>query len=330
MAKIDKNLLFLISEESRSKIKAIGLILKKSPQRIKYEIKVFKRENILAEPYCIIDYGQLDLILFRVYFKGGYTSEKDKARIIRYLSDNHYITSIHEFNGEYDLAVDMISPNPSRFNKEIKKIASQVPSLNNYIVLLNVVTHIYPKNYLASPHLQRTGADQETVVGGDRPIKNITKDEMTLVKLLSERPNSRLTYLSKDAEMNIKTMKKSLHHLISSRIIRGFKYNINITKIGAYKFRLFLNLHNVSQESDNNLLQFLLTTRETVQMNRTVGEWDMEIDIESLDRARVRQIILKLREEFKDIIQSFKIIEVLEAHKISYIPRYIFDEKVMT
>jgi len=71
----------------------------------------------------------------------------------------------------------------------------------------------------------------------------------------------------------------------------------------------------------------LLKTREIVQMNKTVGDWDMEIDIESLDSGRIRQIILQIREEFKDIIERFNLIEFHDSYKKSYLPNYLFREE---
>ncbi|MBI4983198.1 hypothetical protein HZC32_00955 [Candidatus Woesearchaeota archaeon] len=86
MVGINSDLLYLYSENGRAKIKDVAFLLKKSPQRLKYMLKVMDREGIVYNPHCIFDYSYFGLILFRVYFKGGYISEHDKIEIIRKLS----------------------------------------------------------------------------------------------------------------------------------------------------------------------------------------------------------------------------------------------------
>ena len=41
----------------------------------------------------------------------------------------------------------------------------------------------------------------------------------------------------------------------------------------------------------------------------------------------INEKVEELREEFKDIIQTFNLIEFFRYYKRSYIPMYLFDEK---
>ena len=41
-------------------------------------------------------------------------------------------------------------------------------------------------------------------------------------------------------------------------------------------------------------MSYFLKTREIVKVNKTVGDWDIEVDIESMDRNYIRLIIMKL------------------------------------
>src|SRR3989338_10876894 len=132
MVKFDRSLLFLYSENARAKIKDLSGTLKKSSQRLKYSIEKFEKEGIINNAHCVFDYSYFGFILFRVYFKGGYISEKDKAEIIRKLGENPFVVSMYEMTGEYDIAIEISAPNPSRFNKELRKITSLIPTFTHY------------------------------------------------------------------------------------------------------------------------------------------------------------------------------------------------------
>ena len=156
MVKIDYNMLYLKSENARMRLKAVSKALRKSPQRLKYNFDVFEKEDIIKNPYCIFDYSYFGLVLFRAYLRGVYVAEQDKKRIIDELRENPYIVSVYGLTGEYDLVVEFASPNPSKFNKELKKIVNLMPTLNDYKIVLNIVTHIYPRHYLVRTNDPKT------------------------------------------------------------------------------------------------------------------------------------------------------------------------------
>jgi DNA-binding Lrp family transcriptional regulator len=308
---------FLYSENARAKIKDIAQALKLSSQRVKYNIDLLEKEAFIHHPHAILDHSYMGLLLFRVYFKGGYISEGDKLNIIRQLRDHPYITCIYEMSSGYDLVLELAAPNPSRFNKEIKRVAQIIPSLNNYEVTLNVVSHIYPRMYLSGlPH----NVTKEIIVGGDRAVQAWTPSEMAVMHTLLSNPTQGISHIAKTTDLHQKTVKDTIKSLKQKKILKGFKYVLNSRKLGIRKFRLFLSLHNISSEREDRLLDFCLKTDEIVQMNKTIGDWDIEIDIASFREERIRQLTAQIRQDFKDLIESFSMAEIYQFYKKGYLP----------
>ena len=322
--KIDNNLVYLRLENARMRLKEISSLLNKSSQRLKYSLNNLEKESILINPHCVFDYSYFGILLFRVYFKGGYISEKDRKNIIEQLSDDPYIVSIYELEGEFDLIMEFACPNPSKFNKELKKIATLIPTLNHYKIVLNVVTHLYPKYYLTKDS-NLTILNNVHIIGGDRDVKEFNKNEMSVIKNILLNPKIRVTELANKSGINVKTANSILKNLKKNKVIRGFKYALDTNKLKINKFRLFIELHNLSPEKEKQIVDHMLKIEEIVQLNKTVGDWDMEVDIESFDKEKVRSIVMRLREEFKEIIQGFNIIEFYKYHKKSYLPLYLFE-----
>ena len=357
MGKIDYSMLYLKSENARMRLKEVSKALRKSSQRLKYNLNMLEKEEIIKNPYSVFDYSFFGLILFRIYLRGVYVADQDKKKIINELSNNPYIVSIYELTGEYDLVVEFASPNPSKFNKEFKKIVNLMPNLNDYKIVLNIVTHLYPRHYLikagsrAGSRITKNVKNKkiissstpdnmidtkitdyqpqyiEKVIGGDREREIFTENEMKVIKALLIYPTSRLSSLAKYSGLNVKTVKTISKNLAKRSVIRGFRYILGKDKLGIHAFRLFLKLHHITQEREASLISYLRSTKEIIQSNKTVGDWDMEIDIESLDSGRIRQIILQIREEFKDIIERFNLIEFHDSYKKSYLPNYLFREE---
>ena len=330
MVKTDKELLFLYSENARVKIRELASLLKKSSQRLKYNVKTLEKDRIVFNPYSVIDYSFFGLLLFKVYFKGGYVSEKNKNAILQKLREHPYIVSIYELDGAFDLVIEMEAKNASRFNKELRGITNTTPTLNNYKVLLNVVTHLYPRLYLlkhsslANELTSKFGKD--TVVGGDRQIEYFSRSETAVLYNIVLTPKTRMTKLAEKTGMNIKTVNSILKKLTQRKILKGYKHLIDTHSLGVYKHRLFLKLHNLSQERENQLMAYILKTPEIIQINKTVGDWDMELDLESFDRGRIRHLTVQLREEFGELIETFDIMEFYHYHKKTFLPNYLLNE----
>lgn len=326
MAKIDYDLVFMRSEDARMSLKELARHLRTSPQRLKYSLAVLEKEKIIAYPYCIFDYSSFGLVAFRVYFKGGYIGQNDKEKILSTLLDNPYVISLYELTGEFDLVVEFASPNPSNFNKELKKIISAAPTLNNYKIITNLATYIYPR-----PYLTKNSALQslfvESIVGEGKEKENFNQNELAVIKNLLLNPVIRAKELSSKTNLNIKTVKSITKNLIKRNVIKGFRYPVDTNKLGIGSCRLFLKLHNLSIERESHLMAFMAVTPEIVRLNKTMGDWDLELDIESPDKARTRQIILQIREKFKDLIEWFNMIEFYSYYKKSYLPIFLFKEE---
>ncbi len=325
MVKVDYDALYLRSENARMRLKEVSKALRKSSQRLKYSFDVLENEEVIKNPYCVFDYSYFGLVLFRTYLRGIYVAEQDKKNILNELEKNPYVVAIYGLTGEYDLAVEFASPNPSKFNKELKKISTLMPNLNDYKVVLNIVTHLYPRHYLARNNIQ--AAYNERIIGGDRERELLNKNEMKLIKTLLFYPTAQMNKIAKNSELNVKTVKSIFNNLTKRNIVKGFRYCLDREKLGINASRLFLKLHHLTIERETSLMNYLRNAKEIIQVNKTVGDWDMEIDIESLDAGKIRQAILQIRIEFKDIIERFNLIEFHDTYKKSYLPMYLFGEE---
>ena len=228
--------------------------------------------------------------------------------------------------GEFDLCVEFASPNPSRFNKELKKISNLAPTLTDYKIVLNVVTHLYPRQYLTDNSSFRS-MHVDRIVGGDRMQEVFKEQELQVIKILLHYPIARCTTLAKKSNLNVRTVNSIVKNLTMRNVIRGYKYVLDTSVAGISTTRVFLKLHNFSPEREAQLKTYLMTTLGVVQSHKTVGDWDMEMDIEALDKSDIRSIIIDMREKFKDLIEKFNLIEVYKCYKKSYLPAYLFREE---
>lgn len=320
MVKIDKNLLYMYSENCREPFSSIAKRLHKSPQIVKYSINRFEKQGIIPFYYTVVDYSLLNMLLFKVYFKGGGSKGPEINYLVKKLVDNPSVVSVYETGGQYDLIVEFMAENPSKFNKELRFLINDYQELKNHDIIINVVSHIYPRYYLLKKRDSNYSTiPKEIIIGGDREISKITKNEKKVLISLVINPRERITSIASKLDINVKTAISAIKSLEEKRIIRGYKSGLDTEKLNITYNRITLKLHNINPEKEKKLLDFCLNTPEITKLSKTLGEWDVEIDIETYSQDEFRRIYLTIREEFKDMIMLFNSYRVYNKFKHKYI-----------
>ncbi|MBN2567440.1 Lrp/AsnC family transcriptional regulator [Candidatus Woesearchaeota archaeon] len=320
MAAPDFDLVFLRAEDARCRLKELARLLRKSSQLVKYRVSSLLRRGVLFDPYCVVDYAYLGLLLFKVYIKGAYVGEKDKAAMIRRLGEDPDVVAVYELGGEYDLVIEVMAENPSRFGKVVRRLVDHNPTLRHHTVALNVVTHLYPRQYLVRKLPSLSSIKPEIIIGGDREPKALSPQERAALRALVLNPTMGVSRLAKEAEINPATMRKIMRLLRKARVVRGCRYSVDVGGIGASQYRIFLSLHNLTAEREEGLFDAFREAKEVINASKTIGDWDLEVDVASLDAPAVRRLTMELRERFKDIIASFNITEFYQGHVRRYLP----------
>ncbi len=323
--KINNNLLYLYSENCRASFSFIAKKLRKSPQIVKYSINQLEKEGIIPFYYTVVDYSLFNMLLFRVYFRGGYSRGLELNSLIKKLIENPSVVSVYETGGQYDLIVEFMAENPSRFNKELKLIISENPELNNHDIIINVVSHIYPRYYLLGKNkMNYSNPLKEIIIGGDRELSKISKNQKNVLIALVKNPRERITSIALKLKINAKTALSVMKSLEEKKIIRGYKSSIKTGKLNIIHNRITLKLHNIDPLKEKQLMDFCINTPEITRLNKTIGQWDIEIDAETISQIDFRDIYLKIRDEFKDIIMLFNSYRIY--NKIKH--KYINEEKI--
>ncbi|MFT4310401.1 MAG: Lrp/AsnC family transcriptional regulator [Candidatus Woesearchaeota archaeon] len=320
---LEKELLFVVSELADTRLQDIARTLRWSAQRVHYAIKALEKKGVLGSAFSVIDYSYFGQLLFRVYCRGAYIREKDRDQLLVYLQKHACVVALYEMDGEYDLVIEMCAPNPSHFYKELRDIIEKYPSLQRHDIVLNIVTYLYPRSYLVKKEYAQLPS--HIIIGGDRTLYTLSKQEILFLQHLVKDPLANIRSLTKRTSMHSVTIHKMRKELQEQKILRATKYIVHHQSIGLLSYRIFLQLHNLTNEKEQELRDFLLHTKEVVRMHKTIGSWHMEIDIESFDRNRIRHFSIHLREDFKDIIASYNSIEWHAFYKRTYLPQYLFD-----
>jgi Lrp/AsnC family transcriptional regulator, leucine-responsive regulatory protein len=321
LKKAEKNLLSYLDINSRNSFSNIGKHLRKSQQQISYTVKSLKDKKIIQNFYSVIDYSKINynILLFRVYFKVIYTKEETYEKLIEYLKEDIYVGKIEECWGSYDLITTFFSRNVSQFNKHIREIMEKFPRhLQNFSVLTTVVHRLFGRQYLNQKIIRK-----DLFVGGDRLPIIIEETDLKILNMLSQDARLNSVDIANKLKITPKTVINRIKKLEEKEVILGYKTSLNIRNAGCYSNLFLVKYHNITSETENNLINFLKAHPNVTAVVKTLGEWDIEIKIEVEDYNETRKIEREIREKYGNMIKSIQNLPTYKTFQNNYFPKFL-------
>ncbi|MBW2992963.1 Lrp/AsnC family transcriptional regulator [Candidatus Woesearchaeota archaeon] len=318
LRKVEKLVLSRLELDSRVPFSRFHPGIRKSQQVVSYTVNSLLKKEIIQNFYTLIDYSKLDVINFRVYFKLSYFNKKKFRELVNHLVLNPHTSWITTCSGRHDLICTFLALNPSQFNKTLKSLIAKFPELiQDYNVLTTIVRRWFGRKYLFGD------MPSQIIFGGDRQPEAIDRTDLRILNELSEDARKSSVKIGELLSLTPKTIIQRIKKLNSMKIIKGFKPLLNLGNLGYVSNLLLIKYHNVSPELENRLIRYLKAHRNIISIVKTLGEWDIEIEIETPNAMVFRKIEMEIRQKFPLLIQQIESVNLYKTHKKNYFPKFL-------
>ncbi len=322
LRKVEKLVLSRLELDSRAPFSKYKGKLRRSQQQISYTVNSLVNKGIIQCFYSVIDYSKLNVLNFRVYFKVSYINKEKFTKLVDYLKNEAHTSWIATCGGRYDLICTFLTSNPSQFNKNLRAIMAKFPEqLKNYNVLTTVVIRGFGRKYL----FRDFSVLPEIIYGGDREPEEIDDIDMKILSEISENARMSSVKLGGKLSLTPKTIIQRIKKLEKKRIIVGFKPLLNPRNMGRISTLLMIRYHNVSPDLEAELINYLKVHPNIISAVKTLGEWDIEIEIEVEEMVDFRKVEMEIRQKFALLIQEIESIPLYRTYKKNFFPKFLLE-----
>ncbi|MEA2036080.1 MAG: Lrp/AsnC family transcriptional regulator [Nanoarchaeota archaeon] len=316
----EKRILGKLELDSRTPFSKIAKKIRKSQQNVSYSVSSLIERGMINGFYTIIDYSKLDVLSFRVYFKVTYVGEERFHELIEDLKSNPHTSWVATCGGRYDLVCTFFAYTPSHFNKVLRELMEKFPhQLRDHTVLTTVVIRKFGRKYLYDGPKEF----KEMVVGGDKKPVNVEQMDLKIISKLSENARASSVKIADVLSLTPKTIIKRMKKLYERKIIKGFKPFLDVRKIGYTPNILLISYHNVPSKIEDEFISYLRAYPNVVNIVKTLGEWGIEIEIETKDSSEFRKIQMEIRERFALLIKEIESIPIYKTYRRNFFPDFI-------
>ncbi|MFH2028725.1 MAG: Lrp/AsnC family transcriptional regulator [Nanoarchaeota archaeon] len=321
----ERSILRQLESDARMPFSRMSKKIHKSQQRICYAVNSMIKKEIINSFYALVDYSKLDVGSYRLYFKVSYMGKGRFEELIDYLKKEPHTSWIATCGGKYDLICTFLASNPSQFNKSLRRIMEKFPQqIRDYTVLTTIAIREFGRKYLYGDMTNFN----EKIIGGDRPPEKIDEIDMKILNYMSEDARISAVKLGEMLSLTPKTIIKRINNLTKTSILRGYKPLINIRKADYASNIILIRYHNISSELEDKFTNYLKMHPNVVNIIKTLGEWDIEIKVETLNHIEFRKIEMEIREEFALIIKHIESIPLYRSYKCNLFPKFLIDNLI--
>ena len=110
-----------------------------------------------------------------------------------------------------------------------------------------------------------------------------------------------------------------IERLEKKGIITGYFTIVNHMALGSQIYTVLLKL-NVGKEKEAELIDYLKSNKNTMVVDKLLGEWDLLVEHGSHDPSGFNLFISELKAKFSGIIDTYEVHSTLDSYKVEQLP----------
>jgi DNA-binding Lrp family transcriptional regulator len=311
----DKKILLELDKNARITTSKIGKKLNRSKQFVDYRIKKLEENKIITKYISVIDYTKLGFQSVRVYFNFQNITPKQEEELVEELIKKESVWWLVTLEGKWHIGYAVAIKNILEFYKDWDNIMKKY---RQFISKKEIVTYTHIKQFPKTYLLNKKNTSYETTIGAQIntiPLDNIDKN---LLKILSNNAKMPLLKIANKLKTSPQVIKYHQKKLEKNKVILGYRALIDVSHLGYKYYKAYLNFNNTNKL--NQLHQYCKEHPNILNLNRTIGGCDFEIELQAKNFEEFDKILKSIRTNFPNMISNYDFVIAREEKKMTYLP----------
>ncbi len=313
----DKKILYELDRDSRQSNKQIAKKVGLSEQVVGNRIRRLQELKIIEYFYVKTNPSTLGYMHIKIYLRLHNITQEKEEELLKDLNDQKNIYWLSSLRGKYDLVASIYVKNIADFSKRYEEIFGK---WGDYILERNVI--VLEKGFTYSKaHLILLQKSEATVysVGGEKSAL-LDKIDIDLLKILNNEGRKSLIDIAKQLRVSSDTVRYRINNLKKNGVITGFGVKIDHRKLEHKYHLILLKLQNMDLQKYKKLEQLAQVNKNIIIFIKTIGDHDVELEVETNNNQDLDQLMKSLRDHFVSEIKNYEILEVTREHRMTYYP----------
>ncbi len=309
----DKKILIELDKNARQTNSEIAKKVGLNKNTVNYKINRLVEGGVISGYWTVIDISKMGYFIMRVYLKFFNSDEGHEKRITDFLVEHESVGVVSKIESVYDLGFMFFAKNvyeweefwgdfKKRFRKYFWEEKVQIFSGVNY----------YKRKYLYDKEPSR---EFETI--GGKTILAYDELDLKILQIISKDSRVSLIDIAEKLKTPERTVAFRIKNLEKKKIIQGYRVNLNLDKIGYEYYKINFLMNDCSNSLE--LEAFCQNHKNIIYIDKTLGDYDFEIDVEVKGRTELLALLNEIKSKFD--VRDTEILNFKEYLKLESIPQ---------
>jgi Lrp/AsnC family transcriptional regulator for asnA, asnC and gidA len=315
----DRKILYHLDLNSRQSFSQIGKKVGLHKDVVAYRVKNLQERGIIKGFYTETDDYLLGYIRYRFYFTYQYASPETRDEIIDYFIKSKYTRIIHSTEGHYDLVIISDVKGITKCYSVWKTIVGKYRDyFSNQIFSVIFYANIYRYSFLLDEKdTERSIRVKSEMYGSDKKV-DFDKLDYQILKLLSQNARIPTIEIAEKLKTTTITINNRIKNLKKSGVIKGFRVNISLPKLGYKRYKADIILKDYKKL--NQIIKYIERNPNLDEIIQSVGYADLELVFILNNANQLHEIIKDISTKFPNTIKNYIYFSAQKTYKWSWMP----------
>ncbi|MEW5955647.1 MAG: Lrp/AsnC family transcriptional regulator [Candidatus Micrarchaeota archaeon] len=309
----DRKLLDLLYVNSRASFTQLGKKLRLSSAAVERRLSKLKKEGIVSLLFADVNLAKLGLKAYRLYLKFDVMDKKTEREVVRLFEEYPRTLWGVICEGEYDVLLRFVARN--EFEVE-KVIAMLLQKFGKKIIDKTLITTTY-QTYFSWNKAFETPRKPELPVERMEKEEEVDRIDVEILSALYANARESTVGISKKVGLTPDAVNYRIRKLTAKRFILGYTAWYDAKKLGFNYYKLLLGFRNVTADMEKEFIQYCVEKDDVVFLNKTIGSWDLEVDIIVKDNKELHEFVREMKTKFGNIIGKHHFIAAIEERMLN-------------
>ena len=321
----DRKILYQLDLNCRQSNTQIGKKVGLSKQVVNYRIKRMEEEGIIKNYWTLIDTFKLGYDVLRVYLQFQDIPSDIKKEITQHFINYKNSWVVYSITGTIDFGSLIWVRNNYEFYQFLHETLDKYGRfIAQKIVSLYVKADEYEKSYLLPDKNKKMKRKKFTIACSDETI-DIDNLDYQILNMIALNARLSLIDLAGKLKTSSQTVNYRLTNLLKNDVIKGFRINIDISRLGFQLFDLRINL--IDHSYRKKIIDYIEQKPFFKCLNTSFGYADVELELIMSNIENVEKLMDELDEIFPNAIRNYHFFKLRETYKERWLPEMDFKEK---
>ena len=284
-----------------------------SSASVERRLAKLQESGIILLLFADVNIAKLGLKSYRMYMKFDVMDKKTEQDLIKFFEDYSRMLWGTICEGEYDVLFRFVAADEFEVQKVIELVLSKFGEKISEKTVITTTYQAYLSWNKAFETERRPALPAERI---DKP-ENIDEIDRKILATIYGNARETTVNIAKKVGLTPDAVQYRMKKLNENGFILGYTAWYDSRMLGFDYYKLLIGFRNITSEKEDEFVQYCSEHDDVVFINKTIGSWDIEVDVIVKNNRELHNFICDVKTKFGNIIGKHYSISIVEERMLN-------------